>query len=1605
MVKKLFEMKPLGMAKSQEQISAVPVQTYSPKDIAIIGIGGQIGSAAGLNEFWKQLRSGTDAISDFPEERKKTLESFFLKRGVPKEQLSDLEFFQGAFLPEIDAFDYELFSIPPSEAAMMDPCQRIWLETVWTALEDAGYGGDRIKGTNTGVFVGHSDDFGVDYKDIIHAVNPAAAEYSGVGNIKSTIPGRISYLLDLKGPSLIVDTACSSALVAIHLACRSLRNRECDMALAGGVKLQFMPIKPNNPYDIGLRLVGNIGAADGRARTFDDDSDGTGMGEGAAAVLLKPLHLAVQDQDHIYAVIKGSAMNQDGASIGITAPNSEAQEQVIIEAWTNAGVNPETVSYIEAHGTGTPLGDPVEINGIERAFRKYTDRKQFCAVGSVKTNVGHLDNASGMAGLLKVVAALKHQELPPTVHFQRPNQKIDFLNSPVYVVDKLSPWVSDGEPRHCGISAFGLSGTNCHLVLEEAPKLITSEREPQSGQHHLFALSAKSREALSDLVVRYHEFLNLESEHCDLGDLCFTVHTGREHYTHRLAIVISSLDELSRKIALLAGSTLKSMPEQAIYYGEHKVVSSYKQHKDPKDLTEEQKREISRKAQVIVARGEDSREQNTILELLCHLYIDGAEVAWEHLYAMRSYRRISLPTYPFRKTKCWIQTPQDEAAEVKATRQNKGNVGHRHPLLHTWLTDSNLAGVFQTTFDVQSQWVLEEHKIMGNYVVPGTTYLEMIREACSSYYQGKSIDLEDVTFLSPLILGENDTAEIYTILTKQNDYMEFNITSSSPDGEWSIHAEGKVRSGNSTMPQGRIDIDEIMNSWKAASPTEFTTAFIEIGPRWGSIVQTYHKEHEALLHLKLPEVFQSDLLNYYIHPAMMDCAMNGINPHAEGEFYLPYQYKKISIFGPTPSTFYSYLDKHILTSNNETATFSVKLVDEQGIPFAIIKDYTVKRVRQPIKPQEHQKQGFLHEIGWKTQASLTPVEEETDFGSMLIFRGNSGNGDRWVDFWKSQGRNVIEVERGPSYQRIHECRYIVSDCEEDYVQLLTAIAKDEVSTIIHMGSLTDTVSFTLKEEIDRRLSMGVQSFFYLVKAINASKVLISSKPSIIVISNNVNGISGEEKFLNPLGKALFGVVKVAGEELSAIRCRALDLELETDAALVAREVAATDGIAEIAYRSTVRYQEELRLANSEIKSDSFSYKESGVYLITGGTGGIGLEVAHDLSSVRDVKLCLIHRSPLPPMDQWEEMLETTPNKLRKTIESLLKLKESGVELRLYQVDVTDFMALKEVLGQIRSEFGSIHGIFHGAGVAGDGFLFRKEYQTFQNVISPKIHGTWNLDQLTREDSLDFFILFSSVSSFVATAGQGDYTAANAFLDTYADYRTSCGRRTLSINWAPWIETGMAHEYQVDLKNFLFKGLRTADALKQMKQAMSSGKSRLIIAEINPEADISIGTFPPMSDELALLFDSVKKLAEGDLITTNDEQYVQSGLMLLGKSESDLTDTEKGTGTIWANILGLGKIDIYDNFYQLGGDSIVAIRLLKALDASYPDVLDITDIFTYSSVYELAAYIDLKKGVKPQNHSDKNSKMTVSDILELLANGEIAATTADEWLMQLEEDNE
>jgi acyl transferase domain-containing protein len=597
----------------EDSPSVVPVATMpapgvvdvAEGDVAIIGMSARFPGADDVWRYWENLAAGVDSVTEVPPDRWDVDRFYEPGKSIPGKTFCKW----GGFLRDVDKFDPLFFNISPLEAEALDPQQRLFLQEAWRALENAGYSPESLDNKKCGVFVGVM----------------SSGEYASgsMFNASSILAARISYFLNLRGPAVALDTACSSSLVAIHLACKSLLNNETDMMLAGGVTLYLT----EKPY-VGMCQMGEILSVDGKCKTFDNSADGFVPGEGVGVVVLKKVEQAVADGDYIYGVIKGSGINQDGRTNGITAPSAESQKDLELEVYHNSGIDPISISYVETHGTGTKLGDPIEIEALTEAFGRYTSKKRFCPVGSVKSNLGHTSAASGVASVIKVLLSMKHRQIPPSLHFKEPNEHIDFDNSPFYVNDTLCPWTPQiGGALRAAVSSFGYSGTNAHMVIDEAPAA-----QPVAGGTlaWVIPLSAKKSLSLAEKVTELARFLDQDHGFIpiNLRDIAYTLATGRQHFDQRLAIVASSVMELKEKL---------------------------------KEL------ELGVKPPL---ESESPDERMRLCLALANGYIAGEAIDWSSLFKNSSCRRVPLPGYPFLRDRYWIEAietaPIPAAAPVQS---------------------------------------------------------------------------------------------------------------------------------------------------------------------------------------------------------------------------------------------------------------------------------------------------------------------------------------------------------------------------------------------------------------------------------------------------------------------------------------------------------------------------------------------------------------------------------------------------------------------------------------------------------------------------------------------------------------------------------------------------------------------------------------------------------------------------------------------------------------------------------------------------------------------------------------------------------------------------
>ncbi|MEM6610959.1 MAG: beta-ketoacyl synthase N-terminal-like domain-containing protein [Cyanobacteria bacterium P01_C01_bin.72] len=643
----------LALRQMQSKLDALEQAKYEP--IAVVGMGCRFPGASNPEEFWQLLEAGRDAVTSTPRER-------WQLEDLPNKVCPT----QGGFVPHLKEFDPSFFRLAPRETASIDPQQRLLLEVSWEALENAAIAPERIQGSQTGVFVGIA---AVDYwYQLLSRKQTEIDAYLTTGNTHSLASGRISHFFNFTGTSLSLDTACSSSLVAVHLAIKSLRDRECHLALAGGVNRLISP-------KISINFAqAKMLAPDGRCKTFDESANGFVRSEGCGVVVLKRLSDAIADQDQIRAVLLGSATNQDGRTSSITTPSSLSQQAVIKQALINSKVAADQVSYLETHGTGTSLGDAIELEALSQVFQ---DNEEL-VLGAVKTNIGHLESAAGIASLIKTVLALENNLIPPNLHLKQANTKVNWQELPFKLPRQAIAWSKKAELRIAGISSFGFSGTNAHLLVQEADTAPALQTKPAQLRHlYLFTLSARSKKALKQLARKYLDYLN---SHSDLliEDICFTVNVGRSHFSHRVAMAVTSLVELQTKLTQYTSQ--KSSP--ATYQGkanlnqELKLACEYKlEHHELKELIEAiiVSQTIAKDLADIVwqishQKTDPIQQQNTIYSLvkpevdswqlfiegIAQLYVLGIKINWKQLGNKSGGNKTSLPTYPFQRAVYWL---------------------------------------------------------------------------------------------------------------------------------------------------------------------------------------------------------------------------------------------------------------------------------------------------------------------------------------------------------------------------------------------------------------------------------------------------------------------------------------------------------------------------------------------------------------------------------------------------------------------------------------------------------------------------------------------------------------------------------------------------------------------------------------------------------------------------------------------------------------------------------------------------------------------------------------------------------------------------------------
>ncbi|MEH1894398.1 MAG: SDR family oxidoreductase [Nostoc sp.] len=1548
--------------------------------IAIVGMAGRFPGAKNIEEFWQNLQFGVESISIFTNEE-------IVSDGIDSVTLSDRNYVKSsAILENIDLFDAAFFSFNAKEAEVTNPQNRIFLECAWEALENAGYDSNRYD-SRIGVYAGASlnNYYSLDLNR--DPIGSAQCYQTLIGNDKDFLTTRVSYKLNLTGPSITIQTACSTSLVATTLACQSLLNYQCDMALAGGVSIH-VPQKTGYLHESGGTL-----SPDGHCRAFDAKAQGTTIGNGVGIVVLKRLSDALADGDCIHAVIRGSAINNDGSGkVGYTAPSVNGQAEVIAEAMMLAGVEPETINYIEAHGTGTALGDPIEIAALSQVFCSSTNKKGFCAVGSVKTNIGHLDAAAGIAGLIKTVLALKHKQIPASLNFEQPNPQIDFANSPFYINTKLAEWKTGSTPRRAGVSSLGIGGTNAHVILEEAPggeqgsstSATLSDRGAgeQARKYQLLVVSAKTDSALETATANLANHLQQHPE-LNLADVAYTLQVGRAEFNHRRVLVCQDIED-----AVSALQDPERVFTRLVESGVHVGAASRR------EVTPQEYRPIvfmfpGQGAQY-VDMGKELYQTEPVfqqqVDLCCQL--------------LQPHLGLNLRS---RSDSAGVSLIYPNESESKAAAERLQQTDITQPAL--FVIEYALAKLWMS-WGISPQMMIG-HSI-GEYVAACLAGVFSLEDALAIVaIRGRL--MQQLPAGAMLSVSQTE-AEIKTLLNENLSLAASNapslcVVSGTHNAVDRIHEQLTAlgvecrrlhtsHAFHSAMMEPIIEpfikevkkvklnppqipfISNLTGTWitaeEATDPDywakhlrqtvqfaagisalqqEANSIMLEVGP--GSSLCTFVKKHSdspALCSLRHPQEKQSDTA--FLLNTLGKLWLYGVQVNWSG--------------------FYAHEHRHRLplpTYPFERQSYWIEDYKQR-------QDNSAKPVSFGKKPDIAD---WFYLPLWKQSVPSVLLNQKklvTQKSCTLVFLDECGLAEELVKRLKLDGQDIIIVKMGSKFTKLNERAYTLNPTQrDDYDALLNElVAQDKIpKTIVHLWSVTSVNQIESGlAGVDEAQEKGFYSLLFLAQALG--KQWIADELQITVISNNMHSVTGEEA-LCPEKATLLGTVKIIPQEYPNISCRSIDVviprevswqeEKLVDHLLNELQIQSSDIV--VAYRGFHRWVQTFEAVRLEEAEGGTRLREGGVYLITGGLGGIGLALASHLAKAVRAKLVLIGRSAFPARQEWEQWLATNDRQdnISRKILKVKELEELGAEVLVLNADVANLEQMQEAIATVQKQFGQINGVLHCAGIADyAGVISRRTREMTENIMAPKVKGTLVLDSLLKDVKLDFLILCSSLSSIIYRKkfSEVGYCAANEFLDAFAYHKTNRDRTfTVSINWTDWQDVGMsveavkrlANKQDIsDVKSLLIDALLPSEGIKVFKHILNSAVPRIVVS----------------TEDLATVIERDRNFNAQALLESlgkaNQSKSVHQRPKLSNAYFAPRNKTEQTIADIWQKLLGIDLVGIHDNFFELGGDSLVGVQVISQLSKELHIEIPIVSLYESPTVSSLSKALNMEQADKP-----------------------------------------
>ncbi|MBW4428170.1 MAG: SDR family NAD(P)-dependent oxidoreductase [Nostoc desertorum CM1-VF14] len=1468
-------------------------------DIAIIGMNCRFPGASNLEEFWQNLRDGVESISFFSDAEVETIHIGSHLSNHPNHVKA------AGILGDVELFDAAFFGYSPREAEIIDPQARLFLEAAWNALENAGYDAEAYQG-RIGIYGGNSVNtyFLFNLFSNPKLLESVSLEQLKFANHSDLLTTRVAYKLNLQGPALTIQTACSTSLVAIHTACQNLLSGECDMALAGGVSIA-LPQKAGYVYQ-----QGSINSPDGHCRAFDAKAQGTVVGNGVGIVVLKRLVDAIADGDFIHAVIKGSAINNDGAlKVGYTAPSVDGQAKVIAEAQAIAGVHPETIGYIEAHGTATALGDPIEIAALKQAFSLQTQKRNFCGIGSVKTNLGHLNAAAGVAGFIKTVLALQHKQIPPSLHFQEPNPQIDFVNSPFYVNDKLREWKADKYPRRAGVSSFGIGGTNAHVILEEAPLQVKSQKSKVKREYTILVLSAKTDSALEAATKNLAEHLK-ENPQLNLADVAYTLQVGRKAFNHRRVLVcldvpdaVQALTGLEQERFSTNFTEISNRPVVFMFPGQGaQYVNMGRELYETEAVFREQ---IDYCCELL--------KPHLQLDLREVIYPTGA-VSSEQLQ-QTSLTQPALFVIEYALAKLWM------AWGI----QPQAMIGHS---IGEYVA-ATLAGVF--TLEAALALVAVRGRLMQELAPGAMLSVSLPAQEVEPMLNAElSLAASNAPSLC-VVSGTIDAiAALQTSLTAQG------IDCSLLHTSHAFHSQmmesiletfiQQVKKVKLHLPQIAF-VSNVTGTWitavEATDPHYWvkhlrqTVRFnegiatllqqpeqivLEVGP--GRTLSTLAKRQKAavLTSLRHPQEQVSDvtfLLNSLSRLWLAGVQVNWAeftDSDRPGRIPLPtYPFERQRY----------WIEPQTKVENTRRLDKNPNISDWFYIP-------TWKR-------------SFL--AGATSQHSC-----------WLVFIDSLGVGGEIAQQLALQCENVITVSVGKQFTKLGNGAYAINPKRpDDYHALLTELSdRNQIpQAIAHFWSLTPNQSAQSSYEwFSNCQDLGFYSLLFLAQALGNQQ--INHQIQILAVTNNAQEVTGDEQ-LCPEKATVLGICKVISQEYPQISCRNIDLVISNTSSIqLLTELTAQSSDSVVAYRSGYRWVETFDKVKLDASaSDNIGFKVGGVYLITGGLGSIGLVLAEYLAQTVPAKLILVGRSSLPQKPEWQQWLNThdEQDSTSRKIRQIQAIEALGSQVLVMSADIASLQQMQTALNIAVQEFGQINGVIHAAGVKLVNTVQAITQEECEQQFYPKVQGLYVLAEVLQDKKLDFCVLISSLASVLGLLGKAAYPAAHIFIDTFAHQQNKIDNtHWVSINWDNWL---------IDTTAALEGFITPQEGCEAWRRILSLPRAtQVIVSTVDLQARLQ-QWIERQSQKNPENSQPIKSLT------------LHSRPNLSTNYTAPTNQVEQTIAEIWQQLVGVEPVGIHDNFFELGGDSVLGVQFIARANQAGLKLVT-KQVFEHQTIAELAA---------------------------------------------------